>query len=128
MQFIDSHAHLNDPAFDQDRDILISQALPQAGVIQSIEIGCAPEEWKQALALAENIILADIYAARETDTLGISSQTLQTEIEKLGKKCYYFPSFDEIENFLLEKCINGDLLITMGAGDVVKIGENLIGK
>ncbi len=53
MQFIDSHAHLNDPAFDQDRDTLITQALPQAGVIQSIEIGCAPEEWKQALALAE---------------------------------------------------------------------------
>ena len=86
------------------------------------------EEFAQALSLAENIILADIYAAREKDTLGISSKTLQKEIEKLGHKCYYFPSFDEIENFLLEKCINGDLLITMGAGDVVKIGENLIGK
>ena len=86
------------------------------------------KEFAEALSLAENIILADIYAAREKDTLGISSKTLQAEIEKLGKKCYYFPSFDEIENFLLEKCINGDLLITMGAGDVVKIGENLIGK
>ncbi len=86
------------------------------------------EEFAQSLSLAENIILADIYAAREKDTLGISSKTLQQEIEKLGHKCYYFPSFDEIENFLLEKCINGDLLITMGAGDVVKIGENLIGK
>lgn len=86
------------------------------------------KKFAEALSLAENIILADIYAARERDTLGISSKTLQTEIEKLGKKCYYFPSFDEIENFLLEKCINGDLLITMGAGDVVKIGENLIGK
>ena len=85
-------------------------------------------EFATSLSLAENIILADIYAARETDTLGISSRTLQAEIEKLGKKCYYFPSFDEIENFLLENCINGDLLITMGAGDVVKIGENLIGK
>ena len=53
MQFIDSHAHLNDPAFDADRDVLIQQILPQAGIIQSIEIGCAPEEWKQALSLAE---------------------------------------------------------------------------
>ena len=86
------------------------------------------KEFAEALSLAENIILADIYAARETDTLGISSKTLQAEIEKLGKKCYHFPTFDEIENFLLEKFINGDLLITMGAGDVVKIGENLIGK
>ena len=39
----------------------------------------------------------------------------------------YFSTFDEIENFLLENCINGDLLITMGAGDVHKIGENLLG-
>lgn len=39
-----------------------------------------------------------------------------------------FPTFDEIENFLLNNCEAGDLLITMGAGDVVKIGEQLLGK
>lgn len=85
-------------------------------------------DFASALTLADKVILADIYAARETDTLGISSRTLQEEIKKLGKECYYFPSFDEIENFLLENCINGDLLITMGAGDVHKIGENILGK
>ena len=37
-------------------------------------------------------------------------------------------SFDEIENFLLENCTQGDLLITMGAGDIVKVGEKLLGK
>ena len=46
----------------------------------------------------------------------------------MNVEAYYFPSFDEIENFLLENCIHGDLLITMGAGDVVKIGESLLGK
>ena len=86
------------------------------------------KDFAKALSLADKVVLADIYAARETDTLGISSETLQTEIRALGHECYYFPSFDEIENFLLENCINGDLLITMGAGDVVKIGENLLGK
>ena len=85
------------------------------------------KDFAKALSGAENVILADIYAARETDTLGISSRTLQSEIQALGKECYYFPTFDEIENFLLENCINGDLLITMGAGDVHKIGENLLG-
>lgn len=84
-------------------------------------------EFAQALSLADKIVLADIYAARETDTLGISSRTLQAEISKLGKECFYFPSFDEIENFLLEKCSPGDLLITMGAGDIVKVSENLLG-
>ena len=86
------------------------------------------KDFAKALSLADKVVLADIYAARETDTLGISSETLQAEIQALGHECYYFPSFDEIENFLLENCINGDLLITMGAGDVVKIGENLLGK
>ena len=85
------------------------------------------DEFADALALADKIVLADIYAAREKDTLGISSQTLQNKLLEAGKECFYFPSFDEIENFLLENCINGDLLITMGAGDVVKIGENLLG-
>ena len=85
------------------------------------------KEFARALSLADRIVLADIYAARETDTLGISSEDLQREIASLGHTCYYFPSFDEIENFLLQNCINGDLLITMGAGDVHKIGENLLG-
>lgn len=84
-------------------------------------------QFAKALSHADHIVLADIYAARETDTLGISSKDLQAELKKLGKESYYFPSFDAIENFLLEKCINGDLLITMGAGDVLKIGENLLG-
>ena len=84
-------------------------------------------DFAQALSAADKIILAPIYAARETDTLGISSVTLKEEIEKLGKECLYFDTFDEIENYLLENSINGDLLITMGAGDIVKVGENLLG-
>ena len=86
------------------------------------------KEFAQVLSQADHIVLADIYAARETDTLGISSRTLQKEIQKLGKDCDYFPSFEEIETFLSKKCMHGDLLITMGAGDVLKIGENLLSR
>jgi len=84
-------------------------------------------EFADALSLSDVIVLAKIYAARETDTLGISSQTLADEIAKKGKEVYYFHSFDEIENFLLQFCTDGDLLITMGAGDIVNVGENLLG-
>ncbi|MDE5933511.1 MAG: UDP-N-acetylmuramate--L-alanine ligase, partial [Lachnospiraceae bacterium] len=70
-------------------------------------------EFAKALSLADKLVLADIFAAREKDTLGVSSQTLQAEIEKLGHECYYFPTFGEIENFLLENCTKDDLLITM---------------
>ncbi len=52
MDFIDSHAHLTDPAFDTDRDGLITQQLPAAHIVKSVEIGCAPQEWQTTLALA----------------------------------------------------------------------------
>ncbi|GHT84038.1 UDP-N-acetylmuramate--L-alanine ligase [Bacteroidia bacterium] len=85
-------------------------------------------DFAEALLLADKVILCDIYAAREKNTIGITSKDLQTCMQNLGKECYYFPSFDQIEKFLLENCIHDDLLITMGAGDVVKIGENLLGQ
>lgn len=84
------------------------------------------KEFACALSAAENVVLTDIYAAREQDPGDISSKTLQAELKKLGKEAYYFSSFREIEQFLSEKCVNGDLLITMGAGNVVNIGENLV--
>jgi UDP-N-acetylmuramate--alanine ligase len=85
------------------------------------------KDFAKALSLADKIVLADIYASREKNPGDISSRDLAKELEKLGKEVYYFPSFDEIENFLLENCINGDLLITMGAGDIVTVGESLLG-
>ena len=83
-------------------------------------------DFAKALSLADKVVLAKIYPARETDDLGISSRNLQNEIEKLGKEVYYYETFEEIEKFLQKNCINGDLLITMGAGDVVLIGEKLV--
>lgn len=86
------------------------------------------EELADALSLAENVVLTDIYAAREKDPGNISSRTLQEALKKRGKNAFYSPSFEEIEEFLSKKCVDGDLLITMGAGNVVNIGESLISK
>lgn len=84
------------------------------------------KEFAEALSYADKVVLAKIYPARETDDLGISSDTLRIEMEKLGKEAVYIDTFDEIEKFLKKNCINDDLLITMGAGNVVLIGENLV--
>ena len=86
------------------------------------------DEFARSLAAADEVVLADIYAARETDDLGISSGDIAGRVEALGTKAHYFSSFDEIETFILENCVKGDLLITMGAGDIVKVGENLLGR
>ena len=85
-------------------------------------------QFAEALSLADKVILADIYAARETDTLGISSEDIVKLLKEKGKEAWYLPTFDEIEKFVMEHCTQGDLLITMGAGDVVNVGENLLAK
>ena len=86
------------------------------------------EEFIQELSRADAVILAEIYAAREKNIHGISSRDLMEQIREKGTECYYFPTFSEIENFLLENCEEGDMFITMGAGDVVTIGDFLLGK
>ena len=85
------------------------------------------DDFAKALSVADEVILADIYAAREKNTIGISSKDLMDRVRALGTDCHYFPTFDEIENFILENVSPGDLLITMGAGDIVKVGESLLG-
>lgn len=86
------------------------------------------DDFAKALSLADEVVLADIYAAREKDTLGMSSELLCQAVNNNGTLAKYFGSFDEIENYLLLNCSPGDLLITMGAGDIVKVGESLLGK
>lgn len=83
-------------------------------------------DFAKALSLADHVVLADIYAAREVDTGEIHSTDLQAELQKLNTETDYFSSFEEIEKFLLKNCTHGDLLITMGAGDIVNVGEDLL--
>lgn len=68
--------------------------------------------------------LAEIYAAREKNTLGISSADLAKQIPN----SMYFSSFDEIEKSLKFTAAPGDIILTVGAGDVYKLGEELVKK
>ena len=84
-------------------------------------------EFADALSLSDVTVLAEIYAAREKNTGEVSSEDIKKLLVEKGKEAYHFGTFDEIENFLLEFCQQDDMLITMGAGDVVRIGDSLLG-
>ena len=71
------------------------------------------KEFAQALSLADKVVLADIYPARETDTLGISSENLLDELKSLGCECYFFPTFEEIQKFLIKNCYLCFLIVTI---------------
>lgn len=83
-------------------------------------------EFARTLSLADEVVLADIYAARETDDLGVSSCRLAERISESGTPAHYFSTFEGIEAFVREHCEPDELLITMGAGDIVKVGEMLV--
>ncbi len=83
-------------------------------------------EFADALTLADHVIVAEIYAARETDTLGISSADLMQEIRSKGTEAETFATFDEIEAYLKSHLEEGDMLITMGAGNIVEVGEHML--
>ena len=84
------------------------------------------KEFAQALSHADRIILTDIYAAREKNTIGISSLDLKREIDALGTPCTYEPDFTSVKNLVLTMAEKDDIVITMGAGNVVEIGEMLL--
>lgn len=84
------------------------------------------DDFAEVLSLADMVVLSDIYAAREKNIYGVSSGDILEKLKKRGCNCYYFPAFGEIEEFLKKNCMNGDLLITMGAGDIVTVGEHFL--
>ena len=86
------------------------------------------EDFAKALCRADLVILADIYAAREQNTVGISSRDLEERIRALGGTVTYLPSFQRIEEFILKNLEPGDLLITMGAGNIADVGNELISR
>ncbi|SHI07220.1 UDP-N-acetylmuramate--L-alanine ligase [Sporanaerobacter acetigenes] len=75
---------------------------------------------------ADKVIVTDIYAAREIDTGIIHSKNLVNVLKEKGIDAVYIDSFDKIESFLLANIENGDTIVTMGAGNVYKIGEALL--
>ena len=85
-------------------------------------------QFVDSLSLADKVIITDVYAAREKDEYGVNALTLFDEMKKKGIDVYYIKDFSEIKNFLIKNCVKNDLLITMGAGDIVKIADDIVSK
>ena len=79
------------------------------------------QDFVNQLKRPDVVLLAEIFAAREQNTIGISSASLAEQIEGAT----FYPTFDELEKALREIAEPGDIILTVGAGDVYKIGEHL---
>ncbi len=71
------------------------------------------------------VLIADIYTARETDSLGVSSALLAEAVRARGGKCRAVSETEEIARILKTKCTVGDTILVMGAGDIGLLSANL---
>ena len=83
-------------------------------------------DFADSLTYFDNIIVTDIYAARETNTYGISSQNLVDKVKELGRKAIFIPEFNDIVTYLKENTHKDDIILTLGAGNVTNIGPMLL--
>lgn len=75
----------------------------------------------------DELILTHIYAASESPIPGISGANLAKDVHAAtGQHVVYFEDFAKVENYLLRNAAAGDLIMTVGAGDVHTIGEALV--
>lgn len=84
------------------------------------------DDFASAFDGIDGLIITDIYAARETDDGLISSRDLVHRIKQTGQDAIYIRDFSAIEQYLLENCQTGDIILTMGAGDIYKLGDELL--
>ena len=84
------------------------------------------DDFAKALLNFDNVIVTDIYAAREDNTYNISSQDLVDKINELGKKAIYISDFNNIANYLKNHVHGDDIIITLGAGTITNLSKYLI--
>lgn len=131
MQIIDDYAH---------HPTEIKATLKAAQNIPHNNIWCIfqPHTYTRTIALfdeftnafddADKVIFAKIFPAREKNIYKISSKQLMTGLKKVhpDKEAYYFEDFEDIARFAYDNAEPGDLIMTVGAGDVYKIGEMIL--
>ncbi|MDR3225627.1 MAG: UDP-N-acetylmuramate--L-alanine ligase [Clostridiales Family XIII bacterium] len=86
------------------------------------------DDFAEALCLADKVVIAEIYAAREKNVHQITSKSIVLKMKEddPGRDAWFFNSFEEIASFVLNNAEEGDLIITMGAGDIFKVGDLIL--
>ncbi len=85
------------------------------------------DDFAASLSVADNLIVTDIYAAREVNPGDIHAEDIIKRMDTANKNIHYIADFSEIADYLLENCVPGDLIITMGAGNVNQVADILLG-
>ncbi|GAB3466037.1 UDP-N-acetylmuramate--L-alanine ligase [Actinophytocola sediminis] len=83
-------------------------------------------EFGAALTLADQVIVLDVYGAREQPEPGVTGKLVADAVALPGERVHYEPSFDRVPTLVADLVESGDLVLTMGAGDVTMLGPEVI--
>ncbi len=83
-------------------------------------------DFAKSLVSFDNIIITDIYAAREVNEFGVKESDIINELKKLGKDAIHISDFEEIKKYLSDNVSEDDLVLTLGAGYVTKLSDMLV--
>ena len=88
------------------------------------------DQFADAFKDADIVCLAEIYAAREKNIYKLSSAVLEKDIMKRHpeKVVRFIDDFGDMADYVLSNAVPGDVVITMGAGDIYRVGEMILGK
>ena len=85
-------------------------------------------DFAMAFTEADDVILTDIYPAREEPIAGVNGQRLFEETKKQHKRVHFVKDKNMLVHEILNLAHEGDLVITMGAGDITQVGRSVISK
>ena len=83
-------------------------------------------DFAKSLINFDNIIITDIYAAREINEYNVSVNDIINELNKLGKDSIYISDYNDIKQYLKDKVVKDDLILTLGAGNITKLSDILV--
>jgi UDP-N-acetylmuramate--alanine ligase len=83
-------------------------------------------EFAEALALADEVVVLDVFGAREQPEPGVSGALIADAVPLPREQVHYEPSFDKVPGLVADLVGDGDLVLTMGAGDVTMLGPELV--
>lgn len=82
-------------------------------------------EFAQALALSDQVVITDVYAAREDPEPGVTGETISSRFQD-PSKVHYVPAWDDTAAVAAGLCAEGDFVITMGCGDIFRMVPELL--
>ena len=84
-------------------------------------------EFAESLSGFDNIIITDIYAARENNTYGVSAKDIADRLNSSRKtNCKYISDFNDIVKYVKENAKPNDIILTLGAGNITDVGPMLL--